>query len=50
MHLESDIYINPISIEHEDPNLQVSTFDSICMNPISHEKNHVILDLNEIQF
>ncbi len=43
------IYINLILIELEDTILQALGFDSICIDPILHGINHVILDPNEIQ-
>ncbi len=43
------IYINLILIELEDTILQALGFDSICIDPILHGINHVILDPNQIQ-
>jgi hypothetical protein len=43
------IYINLILIELEDTILPALGFNSICIDPILHGINHVILDPNEIR-
>jgi hypothetical protein len=49
-HVELDLYIYLILIEHEDPILQAFSFNFTCIDPILLNNNHAISDHNKIQF